>query len=69
MVAALTDGRGWNVFSTTISAGDFNGDGKSDVIVRGRDGTLWKHPGGGTGGILQREAVEASWSVFSTVPA
>jgi hypothetical protein len=57
------------VFSTIISSGDFNGGGKSDVIAHGWAGTLWMHPGDGTGGFLQREAVGAGWSIFSTIPA
>jgi len=57
------------VFSTIISSGDFNGGGKSDVIAHGWDGTLWMHPGDGTGGFLQRTAVDAGWSIFSTIRA
>jgi FG-GAP-like repeat len=45
------------VFSTIISSWDFNGDGKSDVLARGADGTLWMYPGNGTGGFLARKAV------------
>jgi hypothetical protein len=51
--------RGWKVFSTIFSSGDFNGDGKSDVRARGADGTLWMYPGNGTGGFLARKAVAA----------
>ena len=58
---------GWNVFSTIISAGDFNGDGKSDVLARGRDGILWMYPGNGTGGFLPRRSVGPGWNSFSTV--
>ncbi len=32
-----------------FSAGDFNGDGRADTMVRRADGTLWLHPGNGNG--------------------
>ena len=60
-------GRGWNVFSTIMSSGDFNGDGKSDVLARGWDGTLWMYPGNGAGGFLPRKAVGGGWNSFSTI--
>lgn len=53
------------MFSTIISSGDFNGDGGSDVVVRGWDGTLWMYPGNGSGGFLQPKAVGTGWSIFS----
>jgi hypothetical protein len=54
------------VFSTIISSGDFNGDGKSDALACGADGTLWMYPGSGTGGFLARQAVAVGWNIFST---
>jgi hypothetical protein len=47
------------VSSTIISSWDFNGDGKSDALARGADGTLWMYPDNGTGGILGRKAMAA----------
>jgi hypothetical protein len=60
-------GQGWNAFTTIISPGDFNGDGKSDLLSRDRDGTLWLYPGNGAGGFLQRRAVGMGWNVLSTI--
>ena len=55
------------MFSTIISSGDFNGDGKSDLLARGRDGTLWMYAGNGTGGFLPRKVVGTGWNMFSTI--
>lgn len=38
---------GWDTFNALISVGDFNGDGKNDLVARGKDGTLWLYPGTG----------------------
>jgi len=55
------------MFSTIISSGDFSGDGKSDLLARGRDGTLWMYAGNGTGGFLLRKVVGKGWNMFSTI--
>lgn len=55
------------MFSTIISSGDFNGDGKSDVLGRDWNGTLWMYPGNGTGGFLAPKALGAGWNIFSTI--
>jgi hypothetical protein len=39
---------GWQIFDALISVGDFTGDGKADLVARGKDGTLWIYPGTGT---------------------
>jgi GH25 family lysozyme M1 (1,4-beta-N-acetylmuramidase) len=38
---------GWNAFSSLTAVGDFNGDGKNDLLARKPDGTLWLYPGTG----------------------
>jgi hypothetical protein len=52
--SSLEDG---NVSSTIIGSGDFNEDGKSDVLAGGADATSRMYPGHGTGGFLARKAV------------
>ncbi|WP_309076179.1 GH25 family lysozyme [Paenarthrobacter sp.] len=39
---------GWETFNALIGVGDFSGDGKPDLMARGKDGTLWLYPGTGT---------------------
>ncbi|MFE3685217.1 FG-GAP-like repeat-containing protein [Streptomyces sp. NPDC059095] len=39
---------GWNGMNQIVGRGDFTGDGKSDLIARGTDGTLYVYPGTGT---------------------
>jgi hypothetical protein len=60
-------GQGWNTFSAIISSGDFNGDGKSDLLARARDGALWMYPGNGTGGFLRARVVGTGWNLFSVL--
>jgi len=60
-------GQGWNSFSTITSPGDFNGDGKSDLLGRGRDGTLRMYAGAGNGGFLRGQAVGTGWNIFSVI--
>ncbi|WP_307275016.1 GH25 family lysozyme [Arthrobacter sp. W4I7] len=38
---------GWEAFDFLAGVGDFSGDGKSDLVGRKRDGTLWLYPGTG----------------------
>jgi hypothetical protein len=34
-----------------VGSGDYNGDGKPDLVARGNNGTLWLYTGNGTGGL------------------
>ena len=38
---------GWEAFDAFAGVGDFNGDGKNDLVARKPDGTLWLYPGTG----------------------
>ncbi|CAM5547777.1 hypothetical protein GCM10010329_26800 [Streptomyces spiroverticillatus] len=40
-------GGGWNTFNALVGAGDLDGDGLSDLIARGTDGSLWRYSGTG----------------------
>jgi hypothetical protein len=42
-------GNGWNIINRMFYAGDFNGDGKGDILARRTNGTLWLYPTTGTG--------------------
>ncbi|WP_245531547.1 FG-GAP repeat domain-containing protein [Arthrobacter globiformis] len=50
-----------------MSPGDFNGDGKSDVLARDSGGSLWLYPGNGHGGWLARVKVGSGWNGFTAL--
>jgi Zn-dependent metalloprotease len=61
-------GRGWGVFVKLLSAGDFNGDGKSDVLGIKSNGQLYLYRGNGLGGFAGiGTKIGAGWSVFGEV--
>jgi stage II sporulation protein D len=60
-------GGGWGGFTSVFSPGDFNGDGKSDVIARTSGGLLYLYPGNGSGGWLQPRLIGRGWNAFSTI--
>jgi SpoIID/LytB domain protein len=60
-------GNGWGSFTSVFSPGDFNGDGRSDVIARAPGGLLYLYPGNGSGGWLQRRLIGRGWNAFSTI--
>ncbi|WP_028278577.1 FG-GAP-like repeat-containing protein, partial [Arthrobacter sp. H5] len=39
---------GWNVYTQVLAPGDFNNDGKPDLLARHTNGTLWFYAGTGT---------------------
>ncbi|MCX5205929.1 FG-GAP-like repeat-containing protein [Streptomyces sp. NBC_00237] len=54
----------WAQHASVITAGDFTGDRKSDLIVRWSDGELSLYPGNGSGGFLKDimlSAAGATW--------
>ncbi|WP_430788531.1 FG-GAP-like repeat-containing protein [Actinoplanes sp. G11-F43] len=56
----------WTNMSELFSPGDFNGDGKPDIIGRYSDGTLRLYTGNGTGGINPGyTTVATSWANMS----
>ncbi|MFP3580202.1 VCBS repeat-containing protein [Arthrobacter sp. SIMBA_036] len=65
--APRTVGWGWNGFNLVFSPGDFNGDGKSDVIARDASGVLYLYPGDGTGGWKPAQVIGTGWDVFDSI--
>jgi hypothetical protein len=59
----------WSNFDTIFSPGDFDGDGKADVIARsGTDHDLYLYRGNGTGGFLSGpHKVGENWQNFDIV--
>jgi GH25 family lysozyme M1 (1,4-beta-N-acetylmuramidase) len=63
-------GDGWNVFSRLIAPGDFNGDGKPDLLGMRPDGTLWLYAGRGSGtsaGLVGGVKIGSGWNVYDSI--
>ena len=58
---------GWEVFDQLFGVGDYNSDGKNDVIARMPDGTLWLYPGDGVGRLAGSKRVGTGWNIFDTL--
>ncbi|KIA73798.1 FG-GAP repeat domain-containing protein [Arthrobacter sp. MWB30] len=54
----------WSTITDTITPGDFNRDGKPDLLARAGD-VLWFYPGDGAGSFGARVQVSTGWSTMS----
>jgi len=61
-------GAGWQVMNAIVGPGDFNGDGRVDLLARrASDGSLFLYPGTGTGGAKAAVRVATGWNRFDIV--
>ena len=61
-------GGGWGSFTAVLGPGDFNGDGKVDVLARDADGRLWLYRGNGQSGFSwPRVQVGSGWGGFTAL--
>jgi hypothetical protein len=59
-------GGGWQGFTALAGGGDFNGDGRPDVLARAADGSLRLYRGNGTGGWVDNGiAIGSGWQSLS----
>jgi hypothetical protein len=61
---------GWNAMNAIASPGDFNRDGKADIIAKDSvgSGQLWFYPGDGAGNLGARVLIGSSgWNAMNTV--
>ncbi|HEU5143736.1 MAG TPA: FG-GAP-like repeat-containing protein [Dermatophilaceae bacterium] len=59
---AVKIGTGWSGFSAIIAPGDWNGDGRNDLVGRlATDGSLRLYPGNGTGGFGRAYQIGNGW--------
>jgi hypothetical protein len=56
---------GWEVFDQLFGSGDFNADGKNDLIARKPDGTIWMYPGSGTGTLGTPRRIGTGWNIYN----
>jgi hypothetical protein len=60
----------WRGFDQVLQAGDWDGDGRGDLVARrASDGVLFLYPGSGAGGLLPRRQIGTGWQVFTQVVA
>lgn len=56
-------GKGWSIFNALIGPGDWNHDGRADVMARERStGYLYLYPGNGRGGFTTRKLLGTGWN-------
>lgn len=58
-------GGGWNQFSVVDTGGDLTGDGVDDILARDSNGTLYRYPGTGTGGVGAATPISGGWDQYS----
>ncbi|MFG1609857.1 FG-GAP-like repeat-containing protein [Actinoplanes sp. NPDC049265] len=66
-------GNDWNSYDGMLSPGDFDSDGKNDLIARRPDGSLWLLRGNGAGGWLNAKTGDrigsGGWNTFTALLA
>lgn len=63
LLARKQIGSGWNIFNAILGPGDWNYDGKPDLLGRDRaSGALYLYPGNGVGGFTARTTLGTGWN-------
>lgn len=58
---------GWATVDPMITPGDFDGDGRDDVLARRKDGNLYLYRGDGEGGFSGSEQVISGWGTITAI--
>ena len=58
---------GWDSFTSLLAPGDYDGDGRSDVMATTADGRLLLYRGNGKGGLGVMETVGTGWNSYAPV--
>jgi hypothetical protein len=63
-------GGGWGSTNDLIGIGDFDSDGKNDLLARRTDGNMWFYPGTGTGWLDSDRAyvIGGGWGTYRLAP-
>ncbi|MEU3339198.1 FG-GAP-like repeat-containing protein [Streptomyces sp. NPDC006668] len=51
----------WSGYKKIVGVGDFNGDGRGDLLAQDRSNTLWRYDGDGFGGFKPRVKLASGW--------
>ncbi|MEW2510407.1 FG-GAP-like repeat-containing protein [Streptomyces sp. NPDC046870] len=51
----------WSGYKKVVGVGDFNRDGRGDLLAQDRSNTLWRYDGNGSGGFRSRVKVASGW--------
>jgi hypothetical protein len=62
-------GSGWNAMTAVLAPGDFDGDGRPDLLARDASGALWLYPGDGADGWGARVLVGSGWNIMRSIVA
>jgi hypothetical protein len=61
-------GAGFQSRDQIISVGDWDGDGRNDLVARDRsNGDLWLYAGNGTGGFKTQRVIGSGWGIFNAL--
>ena len=61
-------GIGWNSMNAIVGVGDFNGDGRNDIVARAAStGDLYLYPGTGVSGFRANSRIATGWARYSTI--
>ena len=55
--------------TSIVAPGDFNADGRPDLIARDSSGELWLYPNNGAGDWLKRVDLGGGWNIMSSIVA
>ncbi|GAB3631114.1 hypothetical protein GCM10027421_04670 [Microbacterium shaanxiense] len=64
---AIQIGYGWGGFTAAFNAGDFDGNGIVDLILRTSNGDLWLYPTNGSGGWGTPRQIGNGWGGFTAL--
>ncbi|MCD4853047.1 FG-GAP-like repeat-containing protein [Arthrobacter sp. AK01] len=60
-------GEGWNSMTAILAPGDFNGDGRPDIVARDSTGALFLYPGASGSGWLPTVRIGTGWNAMSAI--